>query len=121
MRVLSNDINITKGDTYTTMSLVYAGNFSDRMINKMIPHWDLEEIILNAIKSCPLDKWPDQALNRVRDGLNTEITHISETIHPFMDYMDQIEFYAHNDLLFCVYGSRYKKEDPHMEPSLTNL
>lgn len=120
MSVLS-DINITKGDIYTTMSLVHVGRFSDCVIKNGKLRWNLEEIILNAIKSCPLDKWPDQALNRVRDDLNIEKMRIHEVVHPFIDYIDQIEFYNGDELLLCVYGSRYKKEDPSTEPSLTNL
>ena len=109
MSILQDNINITKGDTYTTMSMVFSGRFSNEMIKKMMPHWDLEEIILNAVKSCPLDKWPEHALNRIRTRLNIEKLHIYESVHPFIEYMDSIEFCEDGETIFCVYGSRYKK------------
>lgn len=110
MSVLQDNINITKGDIYTTMSLVMAGHFSAVLIQDMVPSWDIESIVLNAIKNCPLDKWPEHALNSIRERLNIEKLEVMESVHPFIEYMDQIEFCRNGETLFCVYGSKYKKE-----------
>ena len=106
MSVLTEDINIAKGDVYSAMTVVFVGQFSHAMLGEQSPRIGLEKFILNAIKNCPLDKWPEQALDCIRTRLNKENLYIYETKHPFMECMDQIVFSTAGETLFCVYCSR---------------
>lgn len=103
MSILNDfDVRVTVGDFFDGCSIALFDQHAKHDMH-------LEDFIVDAFKSCEVDKWPHQFLSRVKSLLNAQIIGLQGQPHPFTDEITQFNI------------SWYVKGDNMKAPSLHNL